>query len=407
MSECQRQYEVIEGLLDGGYGKGAAGDYWIHLAEGGWNPLILSRTVGERLFGVFFASANLLVQRQEIVRFLQLKVGRAEEEGGGWWGSLLEWVQSVECELFLLQNTVVHAAWGKPFFVETEGGSLSCLEVCPIVREPLEKLEDWSLDPFGAVLLEARGMDTVRASPLLHLLCRRLEVVFGQMANYWRAYVADYLPGGKFDPAQCPDSLHVLSNTPCASFFEESYFGVLKDCMRLMGVTAAPWKVRATAISRVNNPVDTIMLDDDVPRVLRLAKEVQEGHGSIQGFRCDLAARRQLQADRELREKERRATERLREKERREAERAEKTRVLQEQAEQKKREREKKKADLQKESVRKRARQESRLDGSPKRARVTSVVPTDPGPECVQPPVESRRSGRVRRVSVRLNDFVH
>ena len=78
-----------------------------------------------------------------------------------------------------------------------------------------------------------------------------------------------------------------------------------------MGVTAAPWKVRATAISRVNNPVDTIVLDDDVPRVLRLAKEVQEGHGSIQGFTCDLAARRRLQADRELREKERRATERL------------------------------------------------------------------------------------------------
>ena len=113
-----------------------------------------------------------------------------------------------KCELS--QNTVVHAARGKLFFVETERGSLSCLEVCPIVTELLEKLEDWSLDPFGAVLLEARGMDTARASPLLRLLWRRLEVVFGQMAKYWRAYVADYLPDGKFDPAQCPDSLHVL-----------------------------------------------------------------------------------------------------------------------------------------------------------------------------------------------------
>ena len=97
---------------------------------------------------------------------------------------------------------------------------------------------------------------------------------------------------GNFNAAQCPVSLHVLSNTPCASFFEESYFGNLKDCMRLMGVTAAPWKVRATAISRLNNPVDTIMLDDDVPRVLTFAEEVQEGHGSIQKFMCDLAARR-------------------------------------------------------------------------------------------------------------------
>ena len=121
---------------------------------------------------------------------------------------------------------------------------------------------------------------------------------------------------------------------------------------------------------RVNNPVDTIMVDDDVPRVLRLAKEVQAGHGSIQRFGCELAARRRLRADRELREKERIATERLREKEKREVECAQKTRVLQEQAEQKKREREKKKADLQKESARKRARQESRSDGSPKRARV-------------------------------------
>ena len=133
-STCQRQYGVIKGLLDGHYGKGAVGDYWIHLAEGGWNPLILSRTVAERLFGVFFASANLLVQRQEIVRFLQLKVGRAEEEGGGWWGSLLEWVQSVECELFLSQSTVVHAAWGKPFFVETEGAPRLALRCVPLLE---------------------------------------------------------------------------------------------------------------------------------------------------------------------------------------------------------------------------------------------------------------------------------
>ena len=38
--------------------------------------------------------------------------------------------------------------------------------------------------------------------------------------------MADYLPGGKLDPAQCLESQHILSNTPCASSFEESYFGV-------------------------------------------------------------------------------------------------------------------------------------------------------------------------------------
>ena len=84
-STSQKQYELIKALLDGGYGKGAAGDFWIHLAEGGWNSLVLSRTVGERLFGVFFASAQLLLQRQQVITFLQLKVGSSREEGGGCW----------------------------------------------------------------------------------------------------------------------------------------------------------------------------------------------------------------------------------------------------------------------------------------------------------------------------------
>ena len=59
-------------------------------------------------------------------------------------------------------------------------------EHCPVLSAPAarNKLEDWSHDPFGAMLLEARGVDTVRASPLLHLLCQRLDVVFEQMAKY-------------------------------------------------------------------------------------------------------------------------------------------------------------------------------------------------------------------------------
>ena len=52
---CDRQYELIKAVLDGGYGKAGAGDFGIHLAEGGSNCLQLSRTVGERLFGVSLA----------------------------------------------------------------------------------------------------------------------------------------------------------------------------------------------------------------------------------------------------------------------------------------------------------------------------------------------------------------
>ena len=33
-------------------------------------------------------------------------------------------------------------------------------------------------------------MPIVPASPSLPMLCRRLEVVFGHMAKYWRSYVS-------------------------------------------------------------------------------------------------------------------------------------------------------------------------------------------------------------------------
>ena len=259
----QKQYELIKGLLDEGYGKGAAWDFWIHLAEGGWNSLVPSRTVGGRLFGVFFASAQLLLQRQQVIIFLQSKVGNSREEGGGWWGSLLDWIDSVECEVFLMQYAVVHAAWGKPFFMETKGGSLSCLEACPVLCRLLRNLEEWAQDPLGSVLLEARAMPIVRASPLFSMLCRRLEVVFGHMTKYWRSYVSPWLPRGGLDPESNPGILHILSNTPSACFFEESLFGIYKNCMRLMGVTDAPWQVRATALSCANHSVNTTMLDED------------------------------------------------------------------------------------------------------------------------------------------------
>ena len=310
-----------------------------------------------------------------------------------------------------MQNAVVHAAWGKHFSMETKGGSLSCLEACPVVRSLLRNLEEWEQGPLGAVLLEARAMPIVRASPLLSMLCRRLEVVFGGMTKYWRSYVSPWLPGRRLDPESNPDILHSLSNTPGASFFEESFFGIYKDCMRLMGVTAAPWQVRATALFRANHSVDTTMLDEDVPRVPRLTREVAEGVGTVREFRCQLAARRRLQAEREQAERERK-----------QRERAEKIRQQREEAEQREREREEKRAQREREKVErkraklrkaasKRVRHEICSEGlvcnePSKRARVASVVPKDPGLVSTGPPEESWRSSRVRKAPAHLADFV-
>ena len=82
-SISQKKYELIKTLIDGAYAKRAARDFWIHLAEGGWNCLVVSRTIGERLFGVFFFSTQLLLKRQHVINFLQLQVGSSREEGGG------------------------------------------------------------------------------------------------------------------------------------------------------------------------------------------------------------------------------------------------------------------------------------------------------------------------------------
>ena len=122
--------------------------------------------------------------------------------------------------------------------------------------------------------------------------------------------MAPWLPGGRLDAEAHPELKHVLSNTPCASFFEERFFGLYKDVLRIMSATPAPWKVRATALSRANDSVDTTMLDEDVPRVMRLAREVSEGVGTVREFRCQLAARRRLQAERERAEKDRKQRER-------------------------------------------------------------------------------------------------
>ena len=102
-----------------GMGRGRFGTFECILL-GGWNNLVTSRTVAERLFGVFFASAQLLLRRPQIITFLQLKVGSAREEGRGWWGSLLDWIDRVEWKVFLMRNVVLHAAWEKPLFVQTK-----------------------------------------------------------------------------------------------------------------------------------------------------------------------------------------------------------------------------------------------------------------------------------------------
>ena len=72
--------------------------------------------------------------------------------------------------------------------------------------------------------------------------------------NFW-------LPGGRLDLESNPEITHILSNTPCASFFEESFFGLYKDVLQIMSVMAAPRNVRATTFFRINDSIDAPLLD--------------------------------------------------------------------------------------------------------------------------------------------------
>ena len=63
----------------------------------------------------------------------------------------------------------------------------------------------------------------------------------------WEKYTIAYRNGGALDPTSSPH-LFAVKATPCISVVEESFFGALSDQWKLMGPTAAPGRVSATAI---------------------------------------------------------------------------------------------------------------------------------------------------------------
>ena len=56
LKNMDTQRQLIKGLLEGSYGKGAAGDFRVYMAESGDSTPTLWRTIGERFFGTLYAS---------------------------------------------------------------------------------------------------------------------------------------------------------------------------------------------------------------------------------------------------------------------------------------------------------------------------------------------------------------
>ena len=79
--------QLIKGLLEGSYGKNAAGDFQVYMAHLADCTPTLGRTIGERYFGPFYASYIILLLLNRIIAFLQDK-GR-NGDSSPWWSCLL------------------------------------------------------------------------------------------------------------------------------------------------------------------------------------------------------------------------------------------------------------------------------------------------------------------------------
>ena len=145
------QRQVVKALLAGDYGKGAASDFRTFLALDNKDAIYMGRDVGSRFFGAWFCSSRLLHNHTTLVDYLRVKVAKqapdpvpvdlapvhppivdpapsdpasldlvasnpkpAFGKPGGWWKSLLDWLESESALVFLMCGTVLHGCWGKP-----------------------------------------------------------------------------------------------------------------------------------------------------------------------------------------------------------------------------------------------------------------------------------------------------
>ena len=155
-----------------------AADFRSWLADKGINELVLGHNVGARFFGMFFVCAQVLRQLDRLVEFTKLKVGQHEQAEPSWWDGILKWITSDAALLFLQMGTVIHATWGKVFFKLVCERQLSVAAANPYVLQTSNHLTSYAQDPTPCLSFQGRGMDIVRASPLLPAVCAQLRTVF-------------------------------------------------------------------------------------------------------------------------------------------------------------------------------------------------------------------------------------
>ena len=173
-----------------GYGLGVGGELRDWASFEGKKILELPREVGDRFFVVFFSGACILTMRDTLAEFCRGKL----HEQIAWFRGLVTWLFTSGGLLFLCICTVLHACFAKPFFERIPNSTVEQAYVH--VHKIANELEMYANDVQLALNCDARGMDLVRATPILVPLKLRLRVIFLRMHRRWIHYTKLYEPGG-------------------------------------------------------------------------------------------------------------------------------------------------------------------------------------------------------------------
>ena len=166
--------QLVKGMSLG-YGLGVGGELRDWASFEGKKILELPREVGDRFFGVFFSGACILTMRDTLAEFCRGKL----DEQIAWFRGLVTWLFTSGGLLFLCICTVLHACFAKPFFERIPNSTVE--EAYVHVHKIANELEMYANDVQLALNCDARGMELVRATPILVPLKLRLRVIFLRM----------------------------------------------------------------------------------------------------------------------------------------------------------------------------------------------------------------------------------
>ena len=151
------------------------------------------------------------------------------------------------------------------------------------VHKIASELERYANDDQPPLNCDARGMDFVRATPILVPLKLRLRVIFLRMHRPWLHYTKPYQPRGATCIPELSEEqrLHWVF-THAETVFGQSYFGVLTDTLKVSGLSMHPLRGAIVAAAQHNDVFHVPMLEGDAETIVAEAVRLEADTGTRQ-----------------------------------------------------------------------------------------------------------------------------